>query len=68
MVKSASTKLVREIMGGESYEYYPLGQDIVVAPGGVEADRHLHIRALMSIMRSAILHPEFSLAYQNTLR
>ena len=33
MVKSASTKLVREIMGGESYEYYPLGQYIVAAPG-----------------------------------
>jgi uncharacterized protein (DUF433 family) len=33
MVKSASTKLVREIMEGESYEYYPLGQYIVAAPG-----------------------------------
>jgi uncharacterized protein (DUF433 family) len=33
MVKSASTKLVREMMGGESYEYYPLGQYIVAAPG-----------------------------------
>ena len=33
MVKSASTKLVREMMGGESYEYYPLGQHIVAAPG-----------------------------------
>ena len=33
MVKNASTKLVREKMGGESYEYYPLGQYIVVAPG-----------------------------------
>ena len=33
MAKSASTKLVREMMGGESYEYYPLGQYIVAAPG-----------------------------------
>lgn len=33
MVKSTSKKLVREIVGGESYEYYPLGQYIVVAPG-----------------------------------
>ncbi len=33
MVKSASTKLVREMIGGESYEYYPLGQYIVAAPG-----------------------------------
>ena len=33
MVKSTSEKLVREIVEGESYEYYPLGQHIVVAPG-----------------------------------
>src|SRR6266581_3091859 len=33
MVKSASTKLVREMVGEESYEYYPLGQYIVAAPG-----------------------------------
>jgi len=33
MVKSTSEKLVREIVGGESYEYYPLGQHIVVASG-----------------------------------
>jgi len=26
-------KLVREIVGGESYEYYPLGRHVVVAPG-----------------------------------
>ena len=32
MGKSAPTKLVCE-MGGESYEYYPLGQYIVAAPG-----------------------------------
>jgi len=25
--------LVREIVGGEPYEYYPLGQHIVAAPG-----------------------------------
>src|SRR5215468_587210 len=33
MVKSASTKLVHEMRGGESYEYYPLGRHIVAAPG-----------------------------------
>src|SRR5262245_56981423 len=33
MVKSASTKLIHEMRGGESYEYYPLGQYIVAAPG-----------------------------------
>jgi uncharacterized protein (DUF433 family) len=33
MVNNASTKLVREMVGGESYEYYPLGQYIVAAPG-----------------------------------
>lgn len=26
-------KLVREIVGGEPYEYYPVGRHIVVAPG-----------------------------------
>jgi uncharacterized protein (DUF433 family) len=26
-------KLVREIVGGEPYEYYPLGEHIVCAPG-----------------------------------
>ena len=26
-------KLVRELVGGEPYEYYPLGRYIVVAPG-----------------------------------
>jgi uncharacterized protein (DUF433 family) len=26
-------KLIREMVGGESYEYYPLGQYIVAAPG-----------------------------------
>src|SRR6266851_5627417 len=26
-------KLVNEIVGGEPYEYYPLGQHIVAAPG-----------------------------------
>src|SRR5437870_5113871 len=33
MVKSISKKLVREMVGGKSYEYYPLGQYIVAAPG-----------------------------------
>ena len=32
-MKSASKKLAREIVGGEPYEYYPVGRYIVVAPG-----------------------------------
>lgn len=29
----AAKKLVREVVGGEPYEYYPLGDYIVAAPG-----------------------------------
>lgn len=29
----AHSKLVREVVGGEPYEYYPLGKHIVRAPG-----------------------------------
>jgi uncharacterized protein (DUF433 family) len=29
----AAKKLVCEVVGGESYEYYPLGDYIVAAPG-----------------------------------
>src|SRR2546423_12559364 len=32
-VKDISKKLQREIVGGEPYEYYPVGQHIVIAPG-----------------------------------
>src|SRR5712692_7041118 len=32
-LRKAVKKLVREIVGGEPYEYYPLGRHIVVAPG-----------------------------------
>ena len=32
-MKSTAKQLVREIIEGEPYEYYPLGQYIVVAPG-----------------------------------
>jgi uncharacterized protein (DUF433 family) len=32
-MKKAVKKLVREIVGGEPYEYYPVGRHIVVAPG-----------------------------------
>jgi len=32
-MKNSSKKLVREMVGGEPYEYYPLSQHIVVAPG-----------------------------------
>ena len=32
-MRKAVKKLVREIIGGEPYEYYPLGRHIVVAPG-----------------------------------
>jgi uncharacterized protein (DUF433 family) len=31
--KKPTTRLVREIVGGEPYEYYPLGKYIVSAPG-----------------------------------
>jgi hypothetical protein len=33
MGKSVPTKLVCEMVGGDSYEYYPPGQYIVAAPG-----------------------------------
>ena len=32
-MKGASKKLVSEIVGGEPYDYYPLGRHIVSAPG-----------------------------------
>ena len=32
-MKTTAKKLVREIVGGEPYEYYPVGQYIVIAPG-----------------------------------
>ncbi len=32
-MKSASKKLVCEMVGGEPYEYYPVGRYIVAAPG-----------------------------------
>lgn len=31
--KSPNKKLVREMYGGEVYEYYPLGKYVVAAPG-----------------------------------
>jgi uncharacterized protein (DUF433 family) len=33
VVAVAGLKLVREVQGGEPYEYYPLGEYVVVAPG-----------------------------------
>jgi hypothetical protein len=32
-VKTSKLELVRETVGGEPYEYYPLGQYVVIAPG-----------------------------------
>lgn len=32
-MKTTSKKLLREIVGGYPYEYYPVGQYIVIAPG-----------------------------------
>jgi uncharacterized protein (DUF433 family) len=32
-ISTGSKKLVRGVVGGELYEYYPLGRYIVVAPG-----------------------------------
>lgn len=31
--KSVAKKLMRELYGGEKYEYYPLGNHVVAAPG-----------------------------------
>jgi uncharacterized protein (DUF433 family) len=33
MMKGTPRKLVREVLGGEPYEYYPVGRHIVVALG-----------------------------------
>jgi uncharacterized protein (DUF433 family) len=32
-MKKGVRKLIRETVGGETYEYYPVGRHIVVAPG-----------------------------------
>ena len=32
-MRRATRKLVREMVGGEPYEYYPVGRRIVIAPG-----------------------------------
>jgi uncharacterized protein (DUF433 family) len=32
-MKSTEQNPIREVVGGEPYEYYPLGRHIVVAPG-----------------------------------
>lgn len=32
-MKRTTRKLVREMVGGEPYEYYPVGRHIVIAPG-----------------------------------
>lgn len=32
-MQTSRPKLVQEMYGGEAYEYYPLGQHVVVAPG-----------------------------------
>lgn len=32
-MKKNAGKLVKEIVGGEPYEYYPVGRHIVIAPG-----------------------------------
>ncbi len=32
-MKKTAKKLIHEIVGGEPYEYYPVGRYIVVAPG-----------------------------------
>ncbi|MCI0695477.1 DUF433 domain-containing protein [candidate division KSB1 bacterium] len=32
-MRSKSKKLVREMVGGEPYEYYPIGRYVVCAPG-----------------------------------
>ena len=32
-MKGTSRRIVREVVGGEAYEYYPVGRHVVVAPG-----------------------------------
>jgi uncharacterized protein (DUF433 family) len=32
-MRKTAKKLMREVVGGEVYEYYPVGRHIVVAPG-----------------------------------
>lgn len=32
-MRKAAKKLIREVVGGEPYEYYPVGRHIVIAPG-----------------------------------
>jgi len=32
-MRKTAKKLIREMVGGEPYEYYPVGRHIVVAPG-----------------------------------
>ena len=32
-MKNLSKKLAREVVGGEPYEFYPIGRHIVIAPG-----------------------------------
>jgi uncharacterized protein (DUF433 family) len=32
-MRNANKKLLHEVVGGESYDYYPLGKYIVAAPG-----------------------------------
>jgi uncharacterized protein (DUF433 family) len=32
-MKATAKKLVQEIVGGEPYEYYPIGRYVVIAPG-----------------------------------
>lgn len=32
-MRKAAKRLVSELVGGEPYEYYPIGQHIVIAPG-----------------------------------
>jgi len=43
-MKRNTTKLVREMVGGEPYEYYPLGNHIVAAPGVCGGDRRSRTR------------------------
>jgi hypothetical protein len=50
MVKSASTKLVREMMGGSRTSITPWASTSSPHRGFVEADRHSNIRALTSTM------------------
>jgi len=53
-MQKTAKKLVREIVGGEPYEYYPVGRYIVIAPGvcgGRPTFKYTRDEAIPSLLR-----------------